>query len=173
MNSDIYRKRVVLARPGMDRVEARRDLVYREVEGTRLTLDLFLPPAETRAKEAPAPGVLLLHGGPVPPQAHGVMKNMGVFQSYGELLAASGLVAVACNHFHRGWHDFEGSAENLAAAASWMRGHAAELGLDPERLALWAFSGGGVQLAPALRDPSPWVRCLLAFYALLDLRPVP
>lgn len=44
--------------------------------------------------------------------------------------------------------------------------------MDPDRLCLWAFSGGGPQLAPALASPPPGVRCLVGYYPMLDLRPL-
>jgi dienelactone hydrolase len=35
---------------------------------------------------------------------------------------------------------------------------------------VWAFSGGGPLLAWLVRERPPFVRCLLAFYSMLDLR---
>jgi acetyl esterase/lipase len=169
--AEIARMRVVYEVPGMDEVEVRRDLVYTEAEGTRMTLDLYLP-AERRRAESRTAVVLLIHGGPVPPAAYAKVKNMGVFVSYGELLAASGLAAVAFNHLHHGWHDLAESAAHVAAVVAWLRGEAGSLRIDPDRLCLWAFSGGGPQLAPALAAPDPAVRCLVGYYPLLDLRPL-
>src|SRR5581483_6874089 len=51
-------------------------------------------------------------------------------------------------------------------------GHAGELGIDSERLAVWVFSGGGPLLTRFVRDTPAFVRCLVAFYAALDLRHV-
>jgi acetyl esterase/lipase len=171
--ADLARMRVVFRVPGMDRVRVRRDLVYREVEGARMTLDVYLPPREEPA-DGPAgalpPVVLLIHGGPVPPEAHAKVKGMGVFVSYGEMLAASGMAAVAFNHLHHGWHDLAESADNVAAVVAYLRAEKDALRLDPDRLCLWAFSGGGPQLAPPLTAPDPAVRCLVGYYPMLDLR---
>jgi acetyl esterase/lipase len=169
--AELARMRVAYEVPGMDEVEVRRDLVYSEAEGTRMTMDVYLPPARRQA-EGRAPAVLLIHGGPVPPAAYSKVKNMGVFVSYGELLAASGLAAVAFNHLHHGWHDLAESAGHVAAVVAWLRAEADALRIDPDRLCLWAFSGGGPQLAPALAAPDPGVRCLVGYYPLLDLRPL-
>jgi dienelactone hydrolase len=213
--AEMARMRVVYQLPGIDRVEVRRDLVYREIEGTPMTMGLYLPPppeppeppeppglAKLPAGPAPSAGppsagpppagpappvgpapsasapaarraaVLLIHGGPVPEALYGKVKNLGVFVSWGELLAASGLVAVAFNHLHHGWHDLDESAANVAAVIARLRADADALSLDPDRLCLWAFSGGGPQLAPALAAPDPGVRCLVSYYSLLDLRPL-
>jgi acetyl esterase/lipase len=173
--ADVARMRMVYRVPGMDRVQVRRELVYREVEGTPMTMDVYLParPAEQSAAEpagARPPVALLIHGGPVPPEAYAKVKNMGVFVSYGELLAASGMAAVAFNHLHHGWHDLAESADNVAAVIAYLRAEADALRLDPDRLCLWAFSGGGPQLAPPLAAPDPAVRCLVGYYPMLDLR---
>jgi acetyl esterase/lipase len=171
--ADLARMRVVYRVPGMDRVQVLRDLVYREVEGTPMTMDVYLPapqePVDGLAGSRP-PVALLIHGGPVPPEAHAKVKSMGVFVSYGELLAASGMAAVAFNHLHHGWHDLAESADNVAAVVARLRAEADALRLDPDRLCLWAFSGGGPQLAPPLAAPDPAVRCLVGYYPMLDLR---
>jgi dienelactone hydrolase len=116
--------------------------------------------------------VLLIHGGPVPVPVYPKVKDMGVFVSWGELLAASGMAAAAFNHLHHGWHDLAESADHVAAAIAYLRAEADTLRIDPDRLCLWAFSGGGPQLAPALAAPDPRVRCLVGYYPLLDLRPL-
>jgi acetyl esterase/lipase len=170
LDPDITRMRIVHpVSPQGGEVEVHRDLVYREIDGAALAMDVYVPP-RLDAEERVA-GVILVHGGPIPPATFGTIKNWGFFSSYGELLAATGLVGVTCNYFSRGWHDLAGSAANLAAAIDHLRRHAGGFHLDAERLALWVFSGGGPQLAPMLAAPPPYLRCLVAFYALLDLRP--
>lgn len=51
-----------------------------------------------------------------------------------------------------------------------MGDNAVSLRIDPDRLCLWGFSGGGPLLSFVLRDPPAFVRCLVAYYAVLDLR---
>src|SRR5690349_11067947 len=95
---EILHNRVVVSVPGMDAVAVQRDLVYalRVEPGhtgeTPLHMDVYTPTSAA----APAPGVVVLvHGGPVPRLG---AKNLGVFRSYGELLAASGMAAVTFDH---------------------------------------------------------------------------
>ena len=166
---DITRMRIVYRVPGMDRVRVERNRVYREVAGSRLEMDVYSPPEATRG--APLPVVILIHGGPVPPGASA--KNMGVFLSYGELLAASGLMAVTFSHRFYGASALADAAGDVAAAVDHVRGHAEELGIDRDRVALWAFSGGGPFLSPALREQWPFVRAIVAYYAVLDLQVPP
>jgi acetyl esterase/lipase len=170
MADDIYRKRVVYQVPGMDAVEVRRDLVYRQADGEALTMDVYLPPGLGEGERRP--GVLLVHGGPIPPQFSARAKEMGVFLSYGELLAASGLVAATFNHAFTGLAGIGASAANVAAAIAYARENASDFHLDPDRLCFWTFSGGGPFLAPVLRERPPYLRSLVSYYAALDLAPV-
>jgi len=166
---DITKLRIVYRVPGMDQVQVRRNLVYRVVGEARLELDVYSPPAALAGARRPA--VILIHGGPVPAGASA--KNMGVFLSYGELLAASGLTAVTFSHRFYGASALADAAGDVAAAVDYVRGHAEELGIDRDRIALWAFSGGGPFLSQALRERWPFVRAIVAYYAVLDLQVPP
>lgn len=158
--------RVVLRVPGMDATRARRDVVYRTVGAEPLHMDVYSPAGTAGAR----PAVVLVHGGPIPRTG---AKNMGVFLSYGEILAASGFVGVTFDHRFLAPERLADAREDVAAAVGHVRSEAATLGIDPDRLALWAFSGGGPLLAAPLRERPSWLRALVAYYAALDLRQPP
>jgi acetyl esterase/lipase len=164
----ITEMRVVYRVPGMEQVQVRRNVVYRTVGETRLELDVYSPSAAPGATRRPM--VVLVHGGPVPPGAR--PKDWGVFVSYGEILAASGFTAVTFNHRFHGapGGELPDAAGDVAAAVAHVRQRADELGVDPERVALWAFSGGGPLLSAPLRERWPFVRAVAAYYAALDLQ---
>ena len=88
---EMVRMRVVLTVPGMDAVRSGGALVYKTVGDELLHMDVYAPPGPQRQR----PVVVLIHGGPVPRLG---ARKMGVFVSYGELLAALGFVAVAFDH---------------------------------------------------------------------------
>jgi acetyl esterase/lipase len=171
--NDIFRKRVVYEVPGMDAVEVHRDLVYRQAAGVELRMDVYLPPGLAPGEKRP--GVVLVHGGPMPsdklPMIH-LIKSWGIFLSYGELLAASGMVAVTFGHRFVSMAEISTAQADIEAAIDFVRGKAPDFHLDPDRLAFWAFSGGGPFLAPVLRDRPAHLRALVAYYALLDLASV-
>jgi acetyl esterase/lipase len=112
-----------------------------------------------------------VHGGPVPEETWTKIKNWGI-TSYGRLLAASGFVAATFNHRFVGFAGIEASAASIAAAFQCLRDGAAGFHLDPDRLTAWVFSGGGVHVGPLLATRSPWLRCLVAYYTIMDLRPI-
>jgi acetyl esterase/lipase len=164
---DFTQMKVVHQVAGMDGATVKRDIVYRTVADQSLAMDVYSPPDAA----APMPAVILIHGGPVPAQAR--PKDWGVYVSYGRMLAASGLVAVAFNHRFHDPAMLPEAGSDVAAAVEHVRTHAATLGIDKDRIAIWAFSGGGPFLSLPLRGGWPFVRALVAYYAALDLQVPP
>jgi acetyl esterase/lipase len=164
--AEIASRRAVLSVPGTEAVGVRRDLVYKTAEGQPLHMDVYSPPGPMR----PRPVVMLIHGGPIPRIG---ARRMGVFVSYGEMLAASGFVAVAFDHRFLAPERLADAGQDVADATAHVRSSADSLGVDPERLALWAFSGGGPFLAAPLRERPAWLRALVAYYAVMDLQQPP
>jgi acetyl esterase/lipase len=58
---------------------------------------------------------------------------------------------------------------DVEAAIAYLRANARELGIDPDHLCLAFYSAGGVLAGGALREPRPFVRCVVLFYPYLDL----
>lgn len=155
---------VVYKVPGMERVSVRRDVVYKSGD-PRLKMDVYTPPG--LGKSARRPAVLFIHGGTPPGTSP---KDWGVFASWGRLAAASGMVGVTFTHrlgFPRTLLT-EGAAD-VSDAVAYVRANADALGVDRDRMCLVAFSAGGPMLSPAMRDRPPYVRCLVAFYAFMDV----
>jgi len=55
-------------------------------------------------------------------------------------------------------------------AIEYVRTNAATLGVDPEKIVLWAISAGGIFLSEPLRERPAYIRALVGYYAQLDLR---
>jgi hypothetical protein len=95
----MFEKRIVFSLPGMERIAPRANLVYKTDDGGALLADLYLAPASS----TPAPIVIFIHGDipegfPIKP------KDGGVFVSWGQLMAASGVAGVTFNHRMR-WNN--------------------------------------------------------------------
>ncbi|MGR6320923.1 hypothetical protein Q2K19_21150 [Micromonospora soli] len=121
-------------------------------------VDLHLPSGDGRR-----PAVLLVHGVPLPPGAPDPREWL-LYRGYGALLAEQGVVAATPRlpllHTPA---DLAAAAAQLVAAVDLVR---ADPRVDPERLALWFFSGSGLLLGDWLRDPPRWLRALAATYPL-------
>lgn len=161
----LIRMEIVYRVPGMAEVAVRRDVPYAAPGGEALTMDVYRPPGEPAGSRWPA--VLMIHGGPVPRLG---AKNMGVFKSYGRLLAASGFAAVTFNHRFLGPDRLLDAASDVKAAGEYVLEHADDLGIDAKRIAVWAFSGGGPFLSLFLSGDSLETRAVVAYYAALDLQ---
>ncbi len=160
--------RIVYEVPGMDQVDTQKDLVYKRVDGEELKMDVYSPPPASST--SPLPAVLFIHGGPLSRDFPVLPKEWGVFVSYGQLAAASGFVGVTFNHRFFGPQHLLEAQSDIEAALQYIRDHADTLRVDQDRIAIWAFSGGGPFLSHFLRTPLPYIRCIVAFYTLMDLR---
>lgn len=111
---------------------ARRDIVYASPGGRDLTMDVYLP-----AGEGPFPGVLLVHGG------GWTGGSRHAFQPVAAMLAGHGHVVANVDYRLATEAKFPGAVLDCKAALRWMRAHAGELRLDPERIGGVGGSAGG------------------------------
>jgi acetyl esterase/lipase len=164
--AEIVNRPVVYAVPGMDRVEVRKDLVYRETDDPNARMDVYAPPGLAEGERRPA--VIFVHGG-APTRFR--PKEWGIFQSWGRLVAASGMVGVTFT-YRQGYPQTTtlDSASDVAEAVAWVRANAGGSGIDGDRLGLVAFSGGGPMLSPFLRGAPAGIRCAVGLYAFMDIR---
>jgi acetyl esterase/lipase len=163
---DLFAAGTVLPAPVGARII--HDVTYQADDRGPLLLDAYLPKQPGR----PFPAALLVNGdAPEPVIARA--KDWAVYRSYGEHLAARGIVGVPFNH-----HSTEGGsrtaevAREIAAAIAYVRSHAEELEVDADRIGVWAFSAAGpFAVAPLLRERPAHLRALAGFYTIWDLAP--
>ncbi|HEX8071899.1 MAG TPA: alpha/beta hydrolase [Pyrinomonadaceae bacterium] len=158
---DIARRTVVYRVAGMDAVAISRDVAYGA--GARV-MDIYYPPGVARGARTPAvvfvigyrdAGALALLGCK--------FKEMGAYTSWARLVAASGLVAITYAN--------EGPEADVRALLRYVRRHADELGVDENRIGLWACSGNvPLALSLLMRAADERLRCAVLCYGLmLDL----
>lgn len=165
--NDFRSKPIVLTIPGMDDAVVYRDLPFKEVDDVTLLADVYRPPSS-----ATVPAVLCVSGDG-PWEVLREIKEYAVYQSFGRLIAASGLAAVTFTHRAPRDSGLPAVAQDVDDLVAWVRDRGREYGIDPNRLAIWVFSGGGpFGLRTALRNAPPYIRCIVAYYSLLDYRHV-
>jgi acetyl esterase/lipase len=164
--AELVNKPVVYTVPGMDQVQVRKDLVYKKSDDPNLKMDVYTPPGLAAGEKRPA--VIFIHGG-APAQYQ--PKNWGIFQSWGRLAAASGMVGVTFS-YRQGYPKTVtlDSASDVADAIAYVRANAGTLGIDKDRLCLAAYSGGGPMLSPFLHGAPDYIRCVVGFYVFMDIR---
>lgn len=117
-----------------------------------------------RDAEPLLPAIIFVHGGPVPPEMQPRPRDWPVFAGYGSLAAAHGVVGVVIEHGLVSTAAYADAAQDVVDAAAAVR---ALPGVDPERVALWFFSGAGMLTADWIRDTPSWLRCIAASYPLM------
>lgn len=127
-------------------------IVYKTVGGVPLRLHVFTPPGHS--EDAKAPAVIFFFGGG--------FKTGTPSQFYGQSrsLAARGMVAMAAEYRTRNSHGTgpKTCVQDAKSAMRWVRMHAPELGIDPDRIAAGGGSAGGFLAAatatlPGLDEP--------------------
>lgn len=110
-----------------------RDLVYATYGERKLHLDLFR--AKVLAEAAPA--IVVVHGG------GWTQGDRTRFQVLAQALAARGYVTAAIEYRLAGEAKFPAAIHDCSAAVRWLRSHAKEYGIDPDRIAAVGGSAGG------------------------------
>ncbi|SOD98181.1 alpha/beta hydrolase [Blastococcus haudaquaticus] len=172
------------ALPGPDGTRLLLGVPYAAIPGLRpLELDLHLP-AESGG---PVPVVVFLHGGGWrmgSRHAAGPMYR-GASPTPFELVAQAGIAVASVDYRLSGEATFPAQLHDAKAAVRWLRTRAAELGIDPTRIAAWGESAGGhlAELLGLVTDPalegdvgfagqSSHVSTVVAWYAPSDVAAV-
>ncbi len=170
-NTHISEQCAVYTIPGMERADVRKDVVYRTTDAGSLTMDLYRPADAAAGARLPAVIFVAGYKDVGYEKVFGrTFKDMAMSVSWGQLVAASGIVAIAYTNRE--------PVADLEALIEHLRQHAAALGLDEHRVGVWATSGNvplalwalmrGEQGAP---DPKgAGLRCGALLYGfMLDL----
>jgi dipeptidyl aminopeptidase/acylaminoacyl peptidase len=160
--------RVVYNLPGMEKGPVRRDILFKSVGDLLLKMDLYVPDDLTPGSARPA--VIFVSGGDASADALRT-REIGLYVSYGQLLAASGFVGIVFDHRGlEGYSQLREVGEDTDDLVTYVHTHAASLGVDPEKLCIWAFSAGPIYgLRTAFRTAPPSIRCAIAYYGGMSL----
>ena len=165
---DFSQKLVVYSLPHMDEAIEQKDIVYKTVNGDDLLMDVYYPSdyeGETRL-----PAVIFVHGDG-PEEFLRTIKDSGQYVSWGQLVAASGLIGITFNH--RSTHQLTRLyevAKDVDDAINYVRDNHRSLGINADRLCIWTCSAGApFGLRTALREDAPYIRCIVSYYGIADI----
>ncbi|MFN0124861.1 MAG: alpha/beta hydrolase [Blastocatellia bacterium] len=120
------------------------DIVYRRVDGHELALDAYVQKRGTRR-----PGVILVHGGGYTAGSRAAFTGQLM-----EMLTRAGYNWFAIDYRKKGPANANASLDDLRAALAFIRCHAGEFRVDPDRLALLG-EDTGAQMAALLAAEKP------------------
>jgi len=158
---EITKKKVVYQVNGLDAVIIRRDVEYRATDAGALTIDIYYPPDFQSGARLPA--VVFVSGYPdlgFQKMLGCKLKEMGSYISWGQLTAASGLAAITYTNRE--------PAADIHALLQYVRQNAASLGMDENRIGLWACSGNApMALSVLMQEDRDYLKCAVLCYGLL------
>ncbi len=109
-------------------------LAYANHDGVELLGDLYLP----KKAAQPAPALVAVHGGAW------IGGSRAAFQYWGPHLAARGIALFAISYrLATKTKAFPHAVQDVLAGVQFVRGKAAEFGIDPQRIGLLGASAGG------------------------------
>lgn len=117
--------------------EPDKKIVYKEFDKDPLELNVYLPAGWSASDKRPA--IVFFFGG------GWTGGSPSQFFPHGRYLASRGMVAASAQYRTRGSHGTSPleCVADAKSAVRWMRQHAAELGIDPQRIAAGGGSAGG------------------------------
>jgi acetyl esterase/lipase len=158
-------KRIVYSVPEMTRVKVAKNQIYKRASSEELKMDVYSLPGKQRR-----PAVVFIHGGRIPRNLLTTPKDWGAYVSLGQLVAASGFVGVTFNHRFYAWESLTDSQSDVMDLIAYVRDNAESLGVEKDRIILWALSAGGIFLSQPLQQSPPYIRSIIAYYSELDLQ---
>ena len=139
-------------------VRITRGVPVGQVEGIPLRADLYQP-----ADSGPFPVVVQIYGGA---WQRGAPDDDAAFARY---LAAHRYVVMAIDYRHAPRWQWPAQLADVRTALAWVRGHVAEFGGDPTRLALIGRSSGAqLALVAAYTETLP-IQGVISYYGPVDL----
>ena len=164
----INQMRVVYTLPDMDRVSVRKNVVYKAVEAETLTMDIYYP--HVMQPHTTLPAVILVHGGSQPEHVEHITESQQ-YISWGQLIAASGLIAVMFKHrSDDGYTKLVEAGSDVDDLVQYIRDNGASLAIAVNALCIWSFSSGPLYgLRTALRNTPAYIRCIVAYYGGMTL----
>jgi fermentation-respiration switch protein FrsA (DUF1100 family) len=142
---EIARRAVVYRMAGSDAVIVQRDLAFHAGDHGSLVMDVYRPPGATSGVPLPAVIIVVGFSEAKPGPLGCAFKDMEWSVCWGRLIAASGMTAI--------FYANREPVADLRALLVHVRANAAALGVDPDRLGLFATSGNvPVALAALMED---------------------
>jgi hypothetical protein len=156
---EIATKKVVYEIAGAEAVPIRRDVPYRDTGTDTLVMDVYSPPGATAAGRLPAVVFAIGYSD------HGALARLGCrfcemesFVGWARLVALSGAVAIT-------YGSGTDPAADFAAVMQHVGSDAAALGVDANRIGVWACSGHApTALSALLDDAAVHPACAMLYY---------
>ncbi len=126
-----------IAASAADEPAVKRDISYSTNGGVTLKLDIYQP---AKKPGQPAPAAVYVHGGG---WRNGNKSSGAWVTDVTAELAGRGYVVVAVDYRLAPAHQWPAFIHDVKAAVRYVRAHAGEYNIDPDRIGAWGSSAGG------------------------------
>jgi acetyl esterase/lipase len=131
------------------------NIKYSSIESDTVVLDLFEPDADLGTGNVKRPAAVIIHGGG---WVNGD-KTKPKFVDMAKFMAELGLVAININYRMAGEAPAPAALVDCKCAIRWMRAHAEQLGVDPQKIvAIGGSAGAHLALMTGLCDDPAFER---------------
>ncbi|GAC1625474.1 MAG: hypothetical protein NVS4B7_15850 [Ktedonobacteraceae bacterium] len=162
-------KTIVYTIPNMEQVNVRKDITYKAVDGGELKMDVYYPGEYQNGSRLPA--VIFVHGDG-PAEFLKDIKDSAQYTGWGQLTAASGMIAVTFTHrSSEQLSKISAVTSDIDDLIQFVCTHSESLGIDADALCLWTCSAGvPFGLRAVMRAGGHFVRCIVAYYGVMELK---
>lgn len=181
VDPSIREKIPTILKQGLEEVQVQPDVAYAMRTSGPLKVDIYRTnpsKADGTKTSEPKPAIVVIHGGS---WKSGDRKQLGL---YAASLARRGYVAYAVEYRLAPKHPWPAQWEDVRDAVLWLKKHAKQQGIDPDRIGAVGYSAGGhlaTMLAtvghesvdPAAPRVTAAVRCVAAGGAPCDFTNMP
>ena len=122
-----------IARPTPDNVSQTMDVMFKNIDGIKLGLDVYQPSKD----DTPNPLIVITHGGAWE------AGDKSLYRSYGIDFAALGYTVASVNYRLSGQAPFPAAIEDIRDSIVYLRKNATKFNIDPKRLVIFGSSAGG------------------------------
>ena len=147
---------IIYQLPEMNEVQVKQNVVFKKVNDTALTLDVYYPPGFDYKSKLP---VVIFNNG----VGSLTIPLWRVYKDWGKLIAAKGMIAI--NYQARN----NNGLDDGASLIDYLRNKGSELSIDTSKMAIWTCSANtrvGMRLA---MDPQrTFIKSLVVYYGAPD-----
>jgi alpha-L-fucosidase 2 len=148
------------------RAAVQTDIPYGTADGVSLLLDASVPDGP-----GPFPTVILVHGGGWTAGDKSGGPQKGYMAPMHEPLTKAGFAWFSINYRLAPKYRWPAGLEDVETAIRWVKAHAAQYRLDPQRIVLSGESAGGqlINMAAVRADAATRVAAIVTFYGSANL----
>jgi tetratricopeptide (TPR) repeat protein len=147
---------IVYQIPEMSKVRVKENIVFKKVNDTSLSLDVYYPPNFKYKTNLP---VVVFNNG----VGSMTIPQWRVYKDWGKLVAAKGMIAI--NYQARGNNGFEDGD----ALLEYLRTHGTSMNIDTGKMAIWTCSANArVGTRLAMQPQRTSIKSLVIYYGVID-----